>query len=120
EELDLGAVGESEAGLGDAAVDHGGEGLAGEEGAEVGVHACGLVHGAAEDADLDAVLEDEVQEGGDGAEEGLAAAAVGPEDAVAWGAGLLEGVPEVVERGVVALDQGAVRGVEVEVLAQER
>jgi len=61
-----------------------------------------LIFAAAEDADLDAGLEEQVEERGDGADHGFAAAAAGPDDGVGFGCGFEEGVLEVIERGVVA------------------
>ena len=56
-----------------------------EEGAEVVVHAPALLNGAGENADLAAALEEEVEQRGDGGEEGFAAATVGPDGAVGGG-----------------------------------
>lgn len=137
EEFDLRAVGEREPGFADAAFDEIGESVPGEEIAEVRVHALGLVETAAEDSDLDSGLVEEIESGGDGAEEGLAAASSGPDDAVDGLRGrierivlvdlvveleaasaLEEGVGEIVEGGLVGWDDGGGRELEFEEVAE--
>lgn len=118
EQLDAGPVVEADASLGDFALDHVVEPVAFEEVAEVGVHAFGLLERSGEDADLDAGLEDEVEGGGDGAEVGFAAAAVGPDDAVSGRAVFEEGVCEVGEGGVVVVEEGVAGCAEAEVVLE--
>jgi hypothetical protein len=53
-----------------------------KEASQLRVHASGLLEAASQDSDFDAWLEDQVEHGRDGSEEGLAAASVGPDNAV--------------------------------------
>ena len=70
--------------------------------AEVGVHFVGLFEAAAEDADLDAGLEEQIEEGGECAEHGFSAAAAGPDGGIGGVFGFEKGVGEVVDGGLVA------------------
>ncbi len=113
EDVDAGAVGEA------AVVGAGGFGEIGAEAgvevvAEVVVHEAGLVVGAAEDAGLDVGQGEAFDEGGDGAELGFAAAAVGPDDQVAGMGAVEDAFAEVIEGGVVVRADGLGGDFEVE------
>src|SRR5690606_5266490 len=103
-----------------------------EEGAEVVIKAAALLDGSGEEVDLDAGLEEEVEERGDGGEEGLAAAAAGPDDCVdlgliegiagvvrVEGASFEEGVGEVLKGGGGAVHERCARDAEVDVRGEE-
>jgi len=134
EDADARAGGDVDGAGGDATVDDAGDAGAGEQCAKIFVHALALFERAGEDADLHGGLEEEVEERGDRAEECLAAAAAGPDDAVGGARGgrgegresplagaaavifaLEVGVDEVFERSAVAVNDGAFGDGEAEV-----
>ncbi len=113
EDFDARAIGEFETALGGALFEEDGEVSVGEV-AEVAVHFFGLLEAAAEDADLDAGFEEEIEERRDGPDGGFSSAAAGPDDSVAGGVFLEETVSEIIEWCLVALANVACRHVQIE------